>query len=118
MFRSGEKWWEELRVTEEEVAEVLTGKRSIHVRDVHTFHLLIFVRATYLVIQHTMLPQSGNTNVMTKVNQMVMFYLMTRRNINLVRLILDFILAAVNAEKRRLATLPYGMFLTRVFIRA
>ena len=47
-----------------------------------------------------------------------MFYLITRRKINLVRLILDFILLAVNAERRRHATLPYGMFLTRVFIQA
>ena len=49
---------------------------------------------------------------------MVMFCLMTRRMINLVRLILDFILSVVNAERRRYATLPYGMFLTRVFTRA
>ena len=49
---------------------------------------------------------------------MVMFYLMSRRKINLVRLILDFILAAINAKKRRLATLSYGIFLTRVFTKA
>ena len=55
---------------------------------------------------------------MTEVDQMVPFYLMTRRMINLVRLVLDFILATVNAEKRRHATLPYGMFLTRLFIKA
>ena len=34
------------------------------------------------------------------------------------RLILDFILSAINAERRRHAILPYGIFLTRVFIRA
>ena len=55
---------------------------------------------------------------MTKVDQMVIFYLMTKRRINLVRLILDFILVAINAKRRRHATLPYGIFLTRVFIRA
>ena len=49
---------------------------------------------------------------------MVMFCLMTRKMINLVRLILDFIFAVVNAEQRRHVTLAYGMFLTRVFIRA
>ena len=49
---------------------------------------------------------------------MFMFCLMTRRRINLVRLILDFILNAVNTERRRHATLPYGMFLIRVFIQA
>ena len=54
---------------------------------------------------------------MTKVNQIVMFCLMTNRRINLVRLIMDFILAVMNAERRRHATLLYGMFLTR-FIKA
>ena len=49
---------------------------------------------------------------------MVMIYLMMRRRINLVRLILGFILTVVNAERRRHATLLYGMFLTRVFIRS
>ena len=49
---------------------------------------------------------------------MVMFCFMTKRRINLVRLILDFTLATVNVERRRHATLPYNMFLTRVFIRA
>ena len=49
---------------------------------------------------------------------MVMFCLMTRRRINLIKLILDFILAAVNAERRNHATFPYGMFLTKAFIRA
>ena len=49
---------------------------------------------------------------------MVMFFLMTKRRINLVRLILDFILAVVNAKRRRHATLLYGMFLMRVFIKA
>ena len=34
------------------------------------------------------------------------------------RLILEFIVSTVNAERRRHATLPYGMFLTRIFIRA
>ena len=72
----------------------------------------------YSEVQHTMLPWSGNIDVMTELDQMVMFYFMTKRRINLVRLILDFILTAINIERRRHATLPYGMFLTRVFIRA
>ena len=55
---------------------------------------------------------------MIEVDQMVMFCLMTRRRINLVRLIIDFILATVHAEIRRHATLLYDIFLTRVFIRA
>ena len=70
------------------------------------------------MVQHTVLPSSGKIDVMTEVDQMVMFCLMTRRRINLVRLIMDFIVAAVNVEKKRHATLPYGMFLTRVFVRA
>ena len=55
---------------------------------------------------------------MTEVDQMVMFCLKTKIRINLVRLILDFILAVVNVERRRHATFPCGMFLTKVFIRA
>ena len=47
-----------------------------------------------------------------------MFCLMTKRRINLVRLILDFTLAVINAERRRHAIFPYGMILIRVFIRA
>ena len=65
-----------------------------------------------------MLPQSGNTDVMTEVDQMDMFCLMTKKMIKLVRLILDFILVVVNAKRRRHPTLPYGMLLIRVFIRA
>ena len=49
---------------------------------------------------------------------MVMFCLMTKRRINLARLILDFILVTVHTERRRHATLPYDMFLTRIFIWA
>ena len=112
LCRGSEKQWEDIEVTEEELAEVLTGKRNVHVRDIHTSHLLTNVRAVYSVVQNTVLPQSGNTDVMTKVDQMVMFGLMTRRRINLVRLILDFILSTVNTERRRHATLPYNMFLT------
>ena len=47
---------------------------------------------------------------------MVMFCLMTRRRINLVRLVLDFTLS--DATKRSHAALPYVMFFTRVFMRA
>ena len=118
LCRAGERWWEELRATEEEVVAILIRKRSMHVIDIHTSHLLTSARATYFVVQHTVLPRNGKTDVMTEVDQMVMFYLMTKRRINLVKLILDFILAIVNAERRRNATLPYGMFLTRVFIKA
>ena len=54
---------------------------------------------------------------MTEVDQMVMFCLMNRRRINLVRLILDFILSAMDVTRRSQAALPYGMFLTRVVTR-
>ena len=60
----------------------------------------------------------GNIDVMTEVDHMVMFCLMTRRRINLVRLILDYTLSAINAARRSHATLPYGMLFTRVFRRA
>ena len=36
----------------------------------------------------------------------------------MVRLILDFILTTVNVESKSHTNVPYGMFLTRVFIRA
>ena len=49
---------------------------------------------------------------------MGIFCLITKRRINLVSLILDFILDVVNVERKRHPTLLYGMFLTRVFIRA
>ena len=90
----------------------------MQVRDIHTSHLLTNVRAMYFMVQHTMLPRSGNTDVMSGLDHMVMFYLITRRRINLVRLILDFMALALNAERSRNATLPYGMILTRVFRRA
>ena len=47
-----------------------------------------------------------------------MFYLMTKRRINLVRLIFDFIIATIVVEKKKHASLPYGMFLTKVFNKA
>ena len=112
LCRAGEKWWEDLG------AIVLTKKRNLHGKDIQMSHLLVSVSAVYSVVQHIMLPQSGNIDVMTEVDHMVMFYPMTRRRINLVRLILDFILVAVNAKRRKHATLPYGMFLTKVFIKA
>ena len=90
----------------------------MHVRDIHTSHLFTNVRAVYSVVQHTVLPRSGNTDMMTEVDKMVMFCLMTRRRINLVRLTLDFILSTINVERMRHATLTYGMFLTKVFIQA
>ena len=90
----------------------------MHVRDIQTSHLLTSIMAVYSAVQYTSLPRTGNTNVIIEANQMVVFCLMTKRRINLVRLILNFILAAVNVERKRHATLPYVMFLTRVFIRA
>ena len=56
LCRAGARWWEELRATEEEVAEVHFGNRSMHVRDIKTSHLLFLVRAVYSVVQHTVLP--------------------------------------------------------------
>ena len=55
---------------------------------------------------------------MSEVDHMVMFCLMTKRKINLVRLILDFIIVAIGVEKKKHASIPYGMFLTRVFNKA
>ena len=90
----------------------------MHVRDIHTSYLLISVRVVYSVVQHIVLPRNGNIDVMAEIDRMVMFSLMTSRRINFERLILDFILAIVNVERMRHATLSYGMFFTRVFIRA
>ena len=90
----------------------------MQVRNIRTSNLLTTVRAVYSVVQYTVLPRMGNTNVMTEVDQMVMFYLMTRRKINLVRLILDYMLFAIDEERRSHAAMPYGMLLTRVFARA
>ena len=50
LCRGGEKWWEQLRATEEEAAELPTGKRSMHVRDIHTSHLLTPFRVVYSVV--------------------------------------------------------------------
>ena len=116
--RARERWLEEVGASEVEVPGILTGKRSMQVRDIHTFHLLTFVRVVYSMVQHTVLPRSGNTDVMTTMDHMVMFCLMTKKRINLVRLIMDFILLVVHVKRIRHATLPYDMFLTRVFIRA
>ena len=99
-----------------DVAKTLTGNRGMRVRDIPTSILLTPVRPIFSVVQYAMLPRSGNTNVMSEVDQMVMFCLMTKRKINLVRLILDFIIAVVGAKKH--ASLPYGMFLTKVFNKA
>ena len=57
----------------------------------------------------------GNTDVMTEVDQMVMFCLMTRRRINLVRKILDYMLLAIDEARKSHAATPYDMLLTRVF---
>ena len=55
---------------------------------------------------------------MIDVDQMVMFCLLIKRRINLVRLILDFIISSIHAERKRHFTLLYGMLLTRIFTRA
>ena len=78
LCRGGEKWWEDLGAIEEDVPEILTGKRNVHVRDIHTSHLLTHVKAMYSVVQHTVLLRNGNIDVMTEVDQMVMFCLMIR----------------------------------------
>ena len=90
----------------------------MRVKDIRTSHLLTPVRAIYSIVQYIVLPKNGNTDVMSEVDQMVMFCLRTRRMINLVRLILDFIIFAIGVERRKHATLPYGIFLTKVFIKA
>ena len=64
-----------------------------------------------------MLPKSRNMDGKSEMDQKVMFCLMTRRKINSVRLILDFILGAIGAKRRKHATLSYDMFLTKVFIK-
>ena len=50
LCRSGAKWWEQLRLTEEEVSKVLTGIRDIQVRDICTSTLLSIVRVAYSVV--------------------------------------------------------------------
>ena len=50
---------------------------------------------------NTLCYQGVVTEVMTDVDQMVMFCLLTKRRINLVRLILDFIIYSVHAKRRR-----------------
>ena len=87
-------------------------------RDIWTYHLLIPVKDVYSVVQHKVLPRGGDTEVMTDVDQMVLFCLLSKRRINLMRLILDFIPSSVHAERRRNFTLPYGMLLTRIFEQA
>ena len=60
----------------------------MRVRDIQTSHLFVPIRDVYSVVQHTMLSRNSNIDVMTELDQMVMFYLMSKRMINLVRLIL------------------------------
>ena len=84
--------------------------------DICTSSLFSNIRAVYFVVQYTMLPRIGNTDVMT--DHMVMFCLMTKRRINLIRLILDYMLSAIDAARRSHAALPYGMLLTQLFMRA
>ena len=118
MCRGGIRWREQLEVLEEEVSEVLTSRRDMQVRNIRISSLLLNVRAVYSVVQYTVLPRMGNTDVMTEVDHMVMFCLMTRRRINLIRLILDYMLTTIDDLRRSHATLPYGMLLIRIFPRA
>ena len=90
----------------------------MQVRNICTSSLILNVRAIYSFIQHTVLPRMGNTDVMTEIDHMVMFCLMIRRKINLVRLILDYMLSAMDDARRSHAALLYGMLLTRIFQRA
>ena len=117
LCRGGAKWWEQLGATKEEISEVLTGKKDIQVRDIRTSSLLSNVRVVYSVLQYTVLPRVGNIDVMTEVVYMVMFCLTTKRRINLIRLILDYILSAIDAARRCHAALPYSMLLIHVFMR-
>ena len=54
---------------------------------------------------------------MSEIDQMVMFYLMTRRRINLIRLILDYIFTAIDPVRRSHVALRYGILLTHIFQR-
>ena len=60
----------------------------------------------------------GNTDVMTEVGLIVMFCLMIRRKINLIRLILYYILSAIDDARRSHVAMACGMLLIRVFTRA
>ena len=56
----------------------------------------------------------GNTDAMTELDHMVMFCLL----INLIKLILDYMLTAIDDSRRRHTALPYGMLLICIFARA
>ena len=90
----------------------------MEVRDIHTSHLLTNVRVVYSVVQYIVLPRMWNTGIMIEVDQMVIFYLMTRRRINLVRLILDYTFSIVDTARMSHVALPYGMLFTCVFMRS
>ena len=68
LCRAGERWWEELGVLDEEVATILTGKWNMQVKDIKTSHLPTLVRVVYSTVQYTVLPNSGNTDVMSEVD--------------------------------------------------
>ena len=50
LCRGNAKWWEQLGATKEEISEVLTGKKDIQVRNIHTFSFLSIVRAVYSIV--------------------------------------------------------------------
>ena len=118
LCRGGTKWQEQLEANEEEVSEVLTGRRDMHVRNIHTSNLLNTVRTIYSIVQYTVLPRMGNSDIMMEVDHMVMFCLVTRRRINLVGLILHYMLSAIDDVRRSHVAMPYDMLLTYVFVRA
>ena len=60
-----DKWWIELEVPEVEVIKALTRNRGMRVRDIHTSSLLTHVRVVSSMVQHSMLPKSGNINAMS-----------------------------------------------------
>ena len=78
----------------------------MQVRNIRIASLLSNGRVMYSVVKYTVLPRMGNTDFMIEVDHMVMFYLMTRRRINLISLILDYMLIAIDNSRRSHAALP------------
>ena len=55
-------------MTKVDVVETLSRNRGMRVRDIQTSRLLTLIRAIYSIVQYTMLPRSGNPDVMSKVD--------------------------------------------------
>ena len=49
LCKGGAKWWEQLEAIEEEVSDILMGRRDIHVTNIRTSNLLITIRAVYSI---------------------------------------------------------------------